>query len=301
MAVNLDIAINVSINTDSVIETVALPLDLIGPTGDMPAVSMRKIRAAYTGPCLRVQRQSDAAEQDIGFDANGWRDDTALAAFCAGTEGFIVRWYTQDAGTGSDLVQTNTSRCPRVYFNATGVVVDPTTSNPSAGFSLNTPNPQWMESAAAVPDGKDKALMAVCGTSSPTSERHTIWGNDDSTAQYHILLARRFDEYLELADSAQGNARTADDTFLQDTIYSIGYSGPSTGLLMAINGSTSTWQTAPTDTSWGTGAKLLLGADNWGLTAPMEGYISEFISIDGVTDNGLASIVTAEQKNAYGF
>jgi len=43
--------------------------------------SMRKLRSAYAGSAIRVRRSSDDTEQDIGFDANGNLDMSALNTF----------------------------------------------------------------------------------------------------------------------------------------------------------------------------------------------------------------------------
>jgi hypothetical protein len=53
-------------------------------TGAAAAYSLRKVRSAYTGSAVRVRRSSDDGLQDIGFDANGDLDTTALLAFVGG-------------------------------------------------------------------------------------------------------------------------------------------------------------------------------------------------------------------------
>ncbi len=45
------------------------------------AYSLRKLRNAYSGSAIKVRRSSDNAEQDIGFDVNGYLDTTALLSF----------------------------------------------------------------------------------------------------------------------------------------------------------------------------------------------------------------------------
>jgi hypothetical protein len=57
-----------------------LALDILS-TASAAAYSLRKLRTAYTGPAIRVRRDSDNAEQDIGFTASGDLDTTALLAF----------------------------------------------------------------------------------------------------------------------------------------------------------------------------------------------------------------------------
>jgi hypothetical protein len=88
--------------------------------GAAAAYSLRQISAYYDGAAVRVRRASDNFEQDIGFDANGDLDTSALATFCAGTDGFVVRWYDQ-SGNGDDLVQSSTAQQPQIV--ASGSVI----------------------------------------------------------------------------------------------------------------------------------------------------------------------------------
>ena len=67
------------------------------------AYSLRKLRTAYSGNCIRVRR-TDLAEQDIGFDSSGNLDTTALLAF-VGTgaldNGFVTTWYDQSTNANN--------------------------------------------------------------------------------------------------------------------------------------------------------------------------------------------------------
>jgi len=81
--------------------------------GAAAAYSLRLLDTDYTGSAIRVRRASDNAEQDIGFDANGDLDTTALATFCSGTDGFVKIWYDQ-AGS-NDAEQTTTGEQPKIY------------------------------------------------------------------------------------------------------------------------------------------------------------------------------------------
>ena len=78
---------------DYVAQTVPLLLDTY--TGATAAYSLRKLRTAYAGNCIRVRRSSDDAEADIGFTAGNVLDETALLAHCGVGDGFIVKWYDQ--------------------------------------------------------------------------------------------------------------------------------------------------------------------------------------------------------------
>jgi hypothetical protein len=84
------------------------------------AYSLRKLRDNYAGPAIRVRRSSDDAEQDIGFNAEGWVDATAISNFVGSGDGFVTTWYAQVDGT-PDMVQSDPARQPRI---AQGGVVD---------------------------------------------------------------------------------------------------------------------------------------------------------------------------------
>jgi len=85
------------------------------------AYSLRKLRAAYSGAAVRVRRSSDNTEQDIGFDANGDLDTTALLAFVGtgGTDnGFVTTWYDQ-SGNGNNATNATASEQPLVVSGGT--------------------------------------------------------------------------------------------------------------------------------------------------------------------------------------
>jgi len=89
--------------------------------GATAAYSIRQLRGGYTGSAFRVRRDSDDAEQDIGFDVNGDLDTAALETFCSGTDGFVVTWYDQILGTPNNFVASKESGEPKVCSN--GVTV----------------------------------------------------------------------------------------------------------------------------------------------------------------------------------
>jgi hypothetical protein len=63
-------------------------------SGAGAAYSLRKLRAAYTGSAIRVQRSSDSTQQDIGFSGN-FLDTSSLATFVGAGTGTVVTWYDQ--------------------------------------------------------------------------------------------------------------------------------------------------------------------------------------------------------------
>lgn len=77
------------------------------------AYSLRKLSSTYTGNAIRVRRASDNTEQNIGFDALGNLDTTALTSFCSGTNGFVTTWYDQ-SGNGSNVTQPTANLQARI-------------------------------------------------------------------------------------------------------------------------------------------------------------------------------------------
>lgn len=59
------------------------------------AFSVRKLREAYSGPCMRVRRTSDNVDAEIGFDSDGWLDTVALLAHVGAGNGNVQLWYDQ--------------------------------------------------------------------------------------------------------------------------------------------------------------------------------------------------------------
>lgn len=95
-----------------------LLLDLY-PVGVFHAHSAaRKLRTAYTGPCMRVRRSSDSTELDIGFDGANNLSESALLTFVGSGDGFVTRLYDQSLSpTGKDLIQVTQSRQPRIVVS----------------------------------------------------------------------------------------------------------------------------------------------------------------------------------------
>lgn len=76
------------------------------------AYSLRKLRTAYAGSCIRVRRSSDNSELDIGF-VSDYLDTAALLSFCGVGSGYITVVYDQSANA-ANRIQTLTVRQPRI-------------------------------------------------------------------------------------------------------------------------------------------------------------------------------------------
>lgn len=110
----------------------APPLLLNDYPGAAGAWSVRQLDNTYTGYAIRVRRASDSTTQDIGFDANGDLDTSAITSFCTGTQGYVSIIYDQ-SGNGVDLSQATTNRQPKIYDG--GIVTKGTNGRPSLQFN----------------------------------------------------------------------------------------------------------------------------------------------------------------------
>jgi len=95
------------------------------------ALSLFKIRTAYTGYCLRVLRDSDNATLDIGF-VGGVLDTATILSFVGAANGYVNRWYSQIGSNyalsnvvvdmprivNTGVLETLNSK-PCLYFNGT--------------------------------------------------------------------------------------------------------------------------------------------------------------------------------------
>ena len=104
-------------------------------SGAAAAYSIRRLNGLYTGSAIEVERSSDNTTQDIGFDANGDLDESALTTFCTGTTCKVRTWYDQSqtggTGSGNDAVQTTHANQPTIY---TGGAIVKESGRPAADF-----------------------------------------------------------------------------------------------------------------------------------------------------------------------
>ena len=106
------------------------------------AFSVRRLYSLYTGACMRVRRDSDNVEADIGFDSNdeigltspvsnatsGTYTDFADFIGHGGTpaNGFVRTWYDQSqsggTGSGNDAEASSSVRQAKIYDSSTGII-----------------------------------------------------------------------------------------------------------------------------------------------------------------------------------
>jgi hypothetical protein len=83
--------------------------------------SLRRIKPSAP-LAVRVRRDSDSAELDIGFSGNNL-DTASLLSFCGAGNGFVTTWYDQ-SGNGRNATQTTAGSQPTIVASG-ALVTDP--------------------------------------------------------------------------------------------------------------------------------------------------------------------------------
>ncbi len=78
------------------------------------AYSLRRVNSRYTGPLIRVRKDSTGQlTQDIGTKGEAL-DTLALKAFAGTNSCYVSIWYDQSGNTGRDATQTTAANQPRI-------------------------------------------------------------------------------------------------------------------------------------------------------------------------------------------
>jgi hypothetical protein len=87
-------------------------LDTLAGQNAAAAYSLRRLRSSYTGAAIRVRRDNDNSEQDIGFNVNGNLDTVAIQNFTGiSNTATVVTWYDQ-SGNAINATQTTAANQP---------------------------------------------------------------------------------------------------------------------------------------------------------------------------------------------
>lgn len=147
--------------------------------------SMRRTLSSYSGPLIRLRRDSDDDELDIGAD--GEHLDTATAAdFLNGADGFITAWYDQ-SGDEHDATQATASAQPLYVAsgqNGRPVArfdgVDDRLNLSGAGLDIFRNAPFIGAMAVARQDGNDgNAYIFAAATTVSSRARFVMGVNED--------------------------------------------------------------------------------------------------------------------------
>jgi len=122
-------------------------------TSAAAAYSLRVLRAAYTGPVVRVRRSSDNTQQD--FTAAQITDGT-LTTFTGSGNGYVVTWYDQ-SGNGLDATQPTTGNQPDIVTSGSLILLN---GKPSISWTQTTN--KFLYTASSVNTPTAVSFAAIC-------------------------------------------------------------------------------------------------------------------------------------------
>ena len=184
-------------------------------SGAAAAYSVRRLSSTYTDGLIRVRRSSDDAEQDIGFDANGDLDTTALLAFVqSGSLWDTARagnlTYTNRASVENDQsiggrsgVQKFTSTDTNAIFGQTNV------------FSSGDTNSYTIKIDVYFPTGQD--VNGIRTTQPFTSSSQTITQGEWTTVTISGTNSSNLNFILNMLDDGS-NAISAGQVVYVDSV-----------------------------------------------------------------------------------
>ena len=125
---------------------IVLPGLLDENPGAAAAYSLRRLRQAYTGSAIQVQRADNVGgTTDIGFDSYGDLDTAALTTAAAGNSMVVTTWFDQ-SGNSNDATQGTSTARPKIYDGTTGVV----TENGKPVINYNNPTTNVLNLGSAL-------------------------------------------------------------------------------------------------------------------------------------------------------
>ena len=159
------------------------------------AFSLYLLGSAYTGPCIKVRRSSDNAQQDFYVSGAGalgtsyQAQGTSYATWLGTATGNVVTWYDQ-SGNGNHATQPNTANQPTLSAAVTDVYFPN-----GVGFML-----LGTAGSGPVPSGLNHpyTLMACHGQLTNASGGSLISGGTTATNQANMLRSAGSSGYASL-------------------------------------------------------------------------------------------------------
>jgi len=279
--------------------TVGLLLDRLTASPTV-AYSLRKLRSAYAGSCIRVRRTSDSVESDIGFsstaDGNGdyWVDAAAIASFAPGGC-TITTWYDQTTNA-RNATQIITTKQP--VYQAIGWA----SSKPALSFD-------GTDDFLAVPDHRGSfttefGLVAVARGSAASGMLFNTQQTTGDNSGSNSFGFNASGKMLFTADPTTGGrpqpATTAD--FRNTDMSLIGSYDNTSGALMRANGESPTAAAGSGSLSFGTGTTYTwaIGIFRPTLTTPWAGTVGEIIMFNTAIGSTDQTTIRTGHTAAYG-
>lgn len=180
-----------------------LLLDTEGLTEAFAGYSLRKLRSAYAGNCVRIRRANDNVEAQIGFSSN-WIDKSAVDAHCTSNDGFVVTFLDQ-SGNGNNISQPSAPLQFKIWDGSTRDWVATIGGRPIIAPLVT--NGQY--SLTVIPAGT--TAMSICcisgcfGAAAPTTVIRTVAGGGGSVSGFSFPNRGYDPEIQEFQTPSQTN------------------------------------------------------------------------------------------------
>ena len=166
-------------------------------TGAAVAYSVRKLDKDYSGYCMKVRRDSDDAEADIGFDGFGGVDQVSIATHCGAANGYVVTWYDQ-SGNSNDATQSTAGSQPQIY-NGTAVI----TENGKPALDFDGTNDFLSNSSPTGFSGKSQSAFNVSLNEAKASGIGFFWAIGDASPSAGTVRSLSDEPYLRFQGTIQ--------------------------------------------------------------------------------------------------
>ena len=140
-------------------------------TNPYAGYSVRKLTSSYSGSAIRVRKDGTTDEQDIGFDANGNLDTSALLSFVGSGNGVVTKWYDQIGS--NDAVQATASEQPLIVSAGSLVTIN---SKPAIQFDGEDDDFHNVFNAGGQTDMAFFSVSSIDSTPLVVGDRAAIFG-----------------------------------------------------------------------------------------------------------------------------
>jgi hypothetical protein len=261
-------------------------------TGIKTAYSTRKLRTAYAGSALRVERTSDSTQQDVGFASNVL-DTSSLGTFCSATTCKVVTWYDQ-SGAGFDITQATIAQAPVIYQAG---AVNAINTRPAILFTRS--DNTVLSNAGASPNSVDTLWQNAIISFDTSIGEEAITGGPAGGLEFRIDQGSGNPHFIRQATSDIGGASSGIST-TTGVIVEGQYNHTSGNYSFWINGSAA--GTGTTAATYLNSTPFTLGNGSTSGFEGSQGSIGEYIAYDlaGGIPGASQSAIIANQKVYWG-
>jgi hypothetical protein len=237
--------------------------------GAAAAYSLRKLDKDYTGYAIRVRESAGNTLADIGFDASGNLDTTALLAHTGPASGYVHTWYDQ-SGNNNNATQGTNANQPLIV--SSGSVI---TNGTRAAIEWDGTS-QRLQNASEIMTGSALCLIGVMQSDSTSGTRMWV---DQSGSNYGGALyqSTAYDAFARFGAAYVGLTNITTTI----TTYALFFANWVSGNSKAhINGTEEDSNTTVFSGSGNTGVAFCIGNDSQATSRAADGKLQEIIVYD---------------------